>query len=360
MFYTRIRNFDREVSVIGFGTRSLSKVGTKAGVKAVRRALDLGINLVDTAPNYGSGEAESILGEAIKHRRQEVILCTKAGLAIDEEGRHTQDSRPDAIRETVEGSLQRLHAERIDILTIHYPDPMVRPQETIGALQELIEEGKVFQVGVSNFDRQTIEEWTEQVDIVTTQAQYNILLRDIEEDILSFCRQRQVTVLGYMPLFIGLLTERLLEEEEFGPEDVRSQMPEEMMQGCREVVRRLRGIAQDNDCTVAQLALAWVLSKEGVLPLVGSTKLPQVEENAEAVDLDIGGEALKEMERVASEVDAKVHFPLPMKVEKLTKGYDGSTVGVLTMGFKMRLPPSARKGDTVLIDPWTGKIIEKQ
>ena len=112
-------------------------------------------------------------------------------------------------------------------------------------------EGKVFQVGVSNFDRQTIEEWTEQVDIVTTQAHYNLLLRDIEEDILSFCRQRQVTVLGYMPLFIGLLTERLLEEEEFGSEDVRSQMREEMMQGCREVVRRLRGIAQDNDCTVA-------------------------------------------------------------------------------------------------------------
>jgi aryl-alcohol dehydrogenase-like predicted oxidoreductase len=209
----RLGMTDLEVSPIAFGTWQLGgewgQFDQDDAVAAIRQAQDLGVNLFDTAHGYGFGASERVLGDALRddltNRRDKVLIATKGGLRMTDDGL-VRDSSPDWIRIGVDASLDALGVDYIDLFQVHWPDPNVLIAETAGALQELVDEGKVRHVGVSNFDAAQMAEFAETRPVETLQPPYDLFRRSIEDEILPYCREHDVGVLVYGALAHGLLT----------------------------------------------------------------------------------------------------------------------------------------------------------
>jgi aryl-alcohol dehydrogenase-like predicted oxidoreductase len=313
-----------EVTPLAFGTWQLGgewgDFDQREAVAAIRRARELGVNFFDTAQAYGFGESERLLGEALRddlrRRRDELVIATKGGLRMTDHGM-VRDSSREWLREGVEESLRALDLEYIDLYQVHWPDPHVALAETAGALQELVEEGKIRHVGVSNFDAKQVDEFSRRRPVETLQPPYHLFRRGIEADLLPYAQERDIGVLVYGPLAHGLLSGGLHEDTEFAPDDWRSES--EVFSGDSyrrnlDTVRQLERFARDRGHTVSQLAIAWTLANPAVdVAIVGSRSTAHIEDSVGALTVELGDDDLAEIERIMAGTEA-VAGPSPESV----------------------------------------------
>ena len=310
MEYRKLGETDLNVSVVGFGcwaagAKGWGKVDDNESIAAMQRAIDLGINLFDTADEYGWGHSEEILGKAIKGRRDGLVIATKVGRTVDETGKYGLDASRKHIFEAVEGSLKRLQIDCIDLYQIHAPDPDTPHEETLRAMEDLVKQGKIRYFGCSNYTAEQLEESLKYGRFDTLQPPYNLFQRQIERDILPLCRRENIGVLSYGTLCKGLLTGKFTPDTTFPEDDNRSRSP--MFQGERfrrnlAIVEKLKKIAAEYGKTVGQLAISWVINQPGItVALVGAKRPSQVEENVGGAGWKISKEHLEEIDRIMAE-----------------------------------------------------------
>jgi aryl-alcohol dehydrogenase-like predicted oxidoreductase len=299
MIYRKLGNTDLELSEIGFGCWAMGggwgKTDDKDSIAAARRALDLGINLFDTADVYGFGHSEEVLAKALGKRRKNAIIATKGGLVWDEHGCLFRSGSRHHLINAVEASLKRLKTDYIDLYQIHWPDPNTPLEITMKVMDDLVKSGKVRYIGVSNFTRKQMKECLKVRQINSLQPPYNMFMRDIEKD-FSFCKRNGIGIVTYGPLAYGLLTGKFTKESEFPETDWRSgrlfpdpgdwQYHIDLFHGKQfkknlSIVEGLKKIAKKLGKTVGQLSIAWVLSSPEVTSaIVGAKRPSQLEENA--------------------------------------------------------------------------------
>jgi aryl-alcohol dehydrogenase-like predicted oxidoreductase len=298
-----------DVSRICFGTWQFGgdwgDFDEQEATAAIRHALELGVDIFDTAQGYGWGASERLLGRALadelRTRREDVFLATKGGLRMDGD-RLRRDSSPEWLRQGVEQSLEALGVDYIDIYQVHWPDPDTPLAETAGALQEMVDEGKIRHVGVSNFDVEQMREFAKTRPVETLQPPYHLFRRDIEQDILPYCREQNIGVLVYGPLAHGLLGGHMTEETTFPENDWRAHsdlFAGETFRRNLAVVRELDAFARERGYKVSQLAVAWVLAQPGVhVAIVGSRRPAHIEDGVGAADIRLTPEDLEEIDRI--------------------------------------------------------------
>ncbi len=268
-------------------------------IATIRRALDLGINWIDTAAVYGLGHAEEIVGRAIAGRRHEVFIATKCGRVWDE-GSTTPYGRltADSVRREAEASLRRLNIEQIDLYQIHWPNPEPQIEEAWATIADLVKEGKVRYAGVSNFNVAQLQRIQPIHPVASLQPPYSMLARGVEEELLSYCAAHQIGVIVYSPMQAGLLTGKVTREwvEQLPEDDWRKRNPrfrDPELSANLALVEGLRPIAERAGKTVAQLALAWVLRRpEVTAAIVGARRPSQIEETVAASDWDLSAEEI--------------------------------------------------------------------
>jgi aryl-alcohol dehydrogenase-like predicted oxidoreductase len=297
------------VSNIALGTWELGgswgAFDRNQAVSAIRQARADGITFFDTAQAYGFGASEQLLGEALRddldHRRDEVVIATKGGVRLVD-GRFVRDSSPDWLRSGVEESLEHLGVDVIDLYQVHWPDPKVPLEETAGAMAELIEDGKVRHVGVSNYDVVQMRAFSGTCPVESLQPPYHLFRRDVEDQILPYTRAENIGVMAYGSLAHGLLTGTLHESTVFAADDWRSGHPDfegESYRRSLSAAERLKNVASDLGCSLGQLAVAWVLANPAVhAAIVGSRRATHVTEAALASSLRLPAEILGLIERV--------------------------------------------------------------
>jgi aryl-alcohol dehydrogenase-like predicted oxidoreductase len=299
-----------KVSPIAFGAWQLGgewgEFDEREAIAAVHHARELSINLFDTAQAYGFGASERFLGRALRHEldahRDDVVIATKGGLRLGDDGL-VRDSSPAWIRGGVEESLRALGVDYIDIYQVHWPDPYVPFAETAEALEDLVQEGKLRHVGVSNFDAEQMAEFSRTRPVETLQPPYSLLRRDIEDDALPYCLEHDVGVLVYGPLAHGLLTGSMDEETTFAAGDWRAESPDfdgEAFDRNLQATRALREFARDAfGCSLSQLAIAWVLENPAVaVALVGARHPRHIEDSVAAAELQLNDTDLEEIDRI--------------------------------------------------------------
>ncbi|MFA4080761.1 aldo/keto reductase [Mycobacteroides salmoniphilum] len=323
MKYTQIGGLS--VSRIGLGAMSMSSgyqpLGSDAGpdeqasTEALRRALDLGVTLVDTAEIYGPYANEELVGKAIADRRDEVVLATKFGLISHATGATFQpDSSPANIAVAVEGSLRRLGIDHIDLYYQHRVDPTVPIEEVVGAVAELVAQGKVRHIGLSEASAATIRRAHAVHPIAAVQSEYSLWTRDIESTVLPTLRELGIGLVPYSPLGRGFLAGAIRSADQLADGDFRKNLPRFSQQNLdrnRAIVSAVESVAVEAGATPAQVALAWLLSRgEDIVPIPGTTKAARVEENTAAVDVVLSDAQLSELETVAPAVGERYHEDL--------------------------------------------------
>jgi aryl-alcohol dehydrogenase-like predicted oxidoreductase len=286
------------VSRIAFGTWQLGgewgRFDEDAAITAIRRARELGVNFFDTAQAYGFGVSERLLGEALgdelTRNRDQLVIATKGGLRRTDSG-VVRDASPQWLRAGVDASLTALGLEYIDLYQVHWPDPKVPAAETAGALRELVAEGKIGHVGVSNYDAQQMAEFAATLPVETVQPPYHLFRRDIEDQVLPYSREHDIGVLVYGPLAHGLLTATMTDNTTFASDDWRSHSAVFTGDAYRHnlaVVRALENFAAQGGMTVSQLAIAWTLANPAVhVAIVGARQPNHVQDSLAAADISL-------------------------------------------------------------------------
>jgi len=292
-----------EVSVVGLGCnnfgRRLDYEGTKRVIDA---ALDAGINFLDTADVYGGGQSEEFIGRALEGRRQQVVIATKFGNPMEGQG---QGASAAYVRVAVEASLRRLRTDYIDLYQLHRPDPSVPIEETLAALDQLGREGKVREIGCSNFSAQQLREAEDAARsantarFVSVQNHYNLLHREAEREVLGECERLGLAFLPYFPLASGLLTGKYRKGQP-PPEGTRlASRPESLRDEVLERVEALIAFAEARGRTVLDLAVSWLLSRPAVASVIaGATSPEQVKHNVAAASWQLSQEELEELDRI--------------------------------------------------------------
>ena len=268
----------------------------------IRRALELGVTMLDTADQYGIGANEVLVGQTIADRRDEVVLATKFGVVRDPE-RPTHraiNGRPDYVRSACEASLRRLATDYIDLYYQHRVDRDVPIEETVGAMAELVEEGKVRYLGLSEASAETIRRAHAVYPISALQSEYSLWSRDIEEEVLPTIRELGIGLVAYSPLGRGFLTGQITSPEDLAADDFRRYNPRfqgENFERNLALVKRVKRIATELDCAPGQVALAWVLQRgQDIVPIPGTKRRSYLEQNVEAIELALSGEDLRILE----------------------------------------------------------------
>jgi len=276
-------------------------------IKAVQKALDLGINFFDTADVYGDGHSESVLGKALGSERKNVIVATKVGGVKQKGGPSRHDASRKHIMSAIEASLKRLRTDYVDLYQIHVPDPSTPVSETASALLQLKKEGKIRYAGLSNMKTTEISEYMKHGIVTTLQPEYNMIQRGSETELFPFCMEHKIAVLAYSPLARGLLTGKYDTKSNFPTTDVRaidSAFQGKTFEMNLRCVEELRPIATESGLTLTQLAIAWTLSNPAVsVALVGAKTPAQIEENATAFDSPLSSDALEKIGLVLDEAD---------------------------------------------------------
>ncbi|MFK0159482.1 aldo/keto reductase [Streptomyces sp. NPDC090499] len=273
-----------DVGRIGLGAMGMTGAGTDgiASIRTIHRALDLGVTLLDTAEGYGPYVNEELIGKAVSTRRDQVVLATKFGL-VYHSGVGRLDSSPANVREAVEGSLTRLGTDRIDLYYQHRVDPNVPIEETVGALGDLVAEGKVRHIGLSEAGPETISRAHAVHPVTAVQSEYSLWTRDLEVTVLPLCRELGIGFVPYSPLGRGFLTGTINSPDDLPEGDWRRHHPRftgENLQHNLRITQEVRSIAAEADATPAQVALAWLLAQgEHIAPIPGTKRVSRLEEN---------------------------------------------------------------------------------
>ncbi|MGF1646724.1 MAG: aldo/keto reductase [Kineosporiaceae bacterium] len=295
------------VGAIGLGCMgmswaySASERDDEVSVGVIRQALDLGVTLIDTADVYGPFTNEELVGRAIAGRRDEVVLATKAGLVVEDaaEYRIRRDGRPEHLRAACDASLRRLGVDVIDLYQLHRPDPAVPVADSVGALAELVDAGKVRHIGVSEFTVAELEQAHAVHPLASVQSELSLWTRDALADVLPWCREHGVAFLPFSPLGRGFLTGRYRDAAAFGPDDFRARIPRfapDAIEANLALADRVRDVAAGIGVTAGQVALAWLLAQgEHVVPIPGTKRLAYLVENAAAADVELSAEALAQL-----------------------------------------------------------------
>jgi aryl-alcohol dehydrogenase-like predicted oxidoreductase len=307
-----------EVGAVGLGcmgmTFAYGPPQEEAGFATLRRALDLGVTLIDTADTYGPETNERLVGRGIADRRDEVVLATKFGLDWHGEERRI-NGRPEYVRSACEDSLRRLAVDHIDLYYQHRVDPGVAIEETVGAMAELVAAGKVRHLGLSEAAPETIRRAHAVHPITALQTEYSLWTRDLEQEILPTLRELGIGLVAYSPLGRGFLTGTISSAADLDENDWRRGVPRfQQLDANRRVVDAVTALAAERDVTPAQVALAWVLAQgEDIVPIPGTTKPHRVEENIAAVAVGLSAEELERLD-LAAPVGAAVgdRYPTPM------------------------------------------------
>ncbi|HVE56436.1 MAG TPA: aldo/keto reductase [Pyrinomonadaceae bacterium] len=306
---TRKLGNDLEVSAIGLGCMGMSFAygasDETESLATIDRALELGVNFLDTADIYGPHTNEVLVGKALKGRRDKFVLATKFGIVVDPEnwGIRGINGKPEYVREAVEASLKRLEIETIDLYYLHRVDPNTPIEDTVGAMAKLIEEGKIRYIGLSEASAETLRRASKVHQITALQSEYSLWTRDVEEnDVLATCRELGIGFVPYSPLGRGFLSGEIKKFEDLEADDWRRTNPRfqgENFEKNIKLVEKLEEIAREKDVTASQLALAWVLAQgQDIVPIPGTKRVKYLEQNAAAVDIILSQEELAAIEEV--------------------------------------------------------------
>lgn len=318
-----------EVSALGLGCMGLSfgygpAVDKQQGISLIRSAVERGVTFFDTAEVYGPFTNEELVGEALAPFRGQVVIATKFGFKTDpnEGGRWTAlDSRPEHIKEAVEGSLRRLRVDAIDLLYQHRVDPDVPIEDVAGAVKDLIREGKVKHFGLSEAGAQTIRRAHAVQPVAALQSEYSLWWRHPEEEVLQTLEELGIGLVPFSPLGKGFLTGKIDENTTFDRTDFRNVVPRftpEARKANQAFVDFLGEIAQRKNVTPAQIALAWLLGqKPWIVPIPGTTKLHRLEENIGAVSVEFTPDDLRQIDAAYSKITIQ-GARYPEKLEKMT------------------------------------------
>ncbi len=304
-----------EVSAIGLGCMSLTGAYAPTApdrsdaIRVIRRGVEIGVTLFDTAEVYGAFRNEEIVGEALQPVRDDVVIATKFGFAFDEDDRPAGglDSRPERIRTVVDQALRRLRTDRIDLLYQHRVDPAVAIEEVAGTVAELIRAGKVLHFGLSEASAATVRRAHAVQPVAAVQSEYSPWWRAREEDLFPTLEELGIGFVPFSPLGRGFLTGTIDASATFGDDDLRATIPRfapEAMEANLALVALLRGIAEEAGATPAQIALAWALAQRPwIVPIPGTKRGERLEENAAAADLDLSAEQLAAIQDALDHVE---------------------------------------------------------
>ncbi len=305
MKYVKLRGL--EVSRIGLGAMGMSFGYTGAGrddaesIRTIHRALDLGVTFLDTAEVYGPYTNEELVGRALEGRRDRVVLATKFGL-MSHTGRDAPDSSPETIRIAVDGSLRRLGTDHIDLYYQHRVDPTVPVEETVGVMAELVAEGKVLHLGLSEAGPTTIRRADSVHPITAVQSEYSLWTRDPEPEVLPVLRELGIGFVPYSPLGHGLLTGAVRSIDQFDADDWRRTNPRFMgdnFQANLRIVDEVEAIAEAAGATPAQVAIAWLLAQgDDIAPIPGTKRVDRLEENVAADDLQLTADQIAALDEL--------------------------------------------------------------
>lgn len=300
-----------QVSALGLGCMGMSFAYGGAeesqAINTIHAAVDMGVTFLDSAEVYGPFDNEVLVGKAIKGIRDKVQIATKFGFRILPTGQGLErmagvDSRQEHIREAVEGSLKRLNIETIDLLYQHRVDPAVPVEEVVGTMADLVKEGKIRHIGLSEVSAQTLRRACKVHPITAVQTEYSLWTREPEGGILKACRELGVGFVPYSPLGRGFLTGKITDPSLFAADDFRRNLPRfqaETMRKNQQLLDHLQQVAGRYDATLAQMALAWVMSKgEDIVPIPGARKINHLRDNAAAADIMLSPEDILTIDHI--------------------------------------------------------------
>jgi aryl-alcohol dehydrogenase-like predicted oxidoreductase len=322
----KLGNSDLEVSAIGLGCMGMSHgygpaIDRQLGIRLIRKAVESGVTFFDTAEIYGPFTNEELVGEALSPFRGQVVIASKFGLKLDEKGQQVQDSRPDHIKRSADGSLKRLKVEAIDLYYQHRVDPDVPIEEVAGAVRDLIQQGKVRHFGLSEPGVATIRRAHTVQPVTAVESEYSLWWRRPEDELLPALEELGIGLVPFSPLGKGFLTGKIDEKTTFDSSDFRTIVPR-FTQAARKanlsLVELLRRISERKNVTPAQIALAWLLAqKPWIVPIPGIRKHERLEENIEAAGVELTSEDLLEIESAGSKITIQ-GARYPEELEKRT------------------------------------------